>query len=146
MRQARDIFSVRLQDVDSFLALLWPGGPGAHWLTPPGAPHTLKDVAKRLVTSGYYFDSLAEESLRFPDGHDPAFFAKFPYIDEKFDYERIGLLALATLGDDEQARSPQANFYIYDGVRRSLVLAKRLLTGQTSYQAVSALLLNPRPL
>lgn len=146
VRQARDIFSVRLQDAESFLALLWPGGPGARWLTPLGAPHTLKDVAKRIIANGYEFESLAEESLQFPDDHDPAFFAKLPYIDEQFDYGRIGLLTLASLGEDEQARSPHANFYIYDGVCRSLVLAKRLLSGQTSYQPVPALLLNPRPL
>ncbi len=80
-----------------------------------------------------------------PDSHDPAFFAKFPYLDENFDYGRFGLLGLGTLLDKDQKFSPAANFYIYDGIRRTLVLARRLLTGQTRYEPVPALLVVPRP-
>lgn len=126
--------------------LLWPPCPEAAWLTPQGESRTLKDVAGRILNSGHSFEVLAEGHRKLPDNHDTDFFAKFPYLDEHFDMQKFGLLALAALGDDEQKESPRANFYLYDGVRRSLVLAKRLLTGQSTYEPVPALLVIPRPL
>ena len=146
VRQARDIFSVQLKTSESFLHLLWPPCPEALWLTPEGQSRTVKDVAGRILNSGHSFEQLAEGHRKLPDDHDTEFFAKFPYLDENFDMQKFGLLALAALGEEEQSESPRANFYLYDGVRRSLVLAKRLLTGQSRYEPVNALLIIPRPL
>lgn len=146
VRQAGQIFAVKLLTIESFLSLLWTPDEGADWLAPGDAPHTLKDVAGRLLAGEHDFETLADGDPALPADHDPKFFIKFPYLDENFEFGRMGVLALAKLGDDEQRRSPRANFFIYDGLRRSLVLARRLLTGESSYQPVSALLVIPRPL
>lgn len=110
VRQSLEIFSLQLRTSESYLSLFWPRMSGAEWLTPKGSSKTLKDVAGRLIEGGYDFEQLANGADGLPDSYDPAFFAKFPFLDENFDYGRFGLLGLATLIDEEQTYSPAAIF------------------------------------
>lgn len=146
IRQAKDIFSVRLQTSESFLNLLWPKCPEAEWLTPVDESRTLQDVVTRILDSGHEFEALAEGHRSLPDEHDTDFFVKFPYLDEHFDRNKMGILAIAALGDDEQKESPKANFYIYDGLARATVYARHIMNGREKYEPVQALLVIPRPL
>ncbi len=77
--------------------------------------------------------------------HHPEWFEKCIAIDEAFDYSRFGFLALAHATESERKQSPRGTFYIYDGVHRTLVLAKRLLSRETNFQLLTALLIVPRP-
>jgi hypothetical protein len=63
-----------------------------------------------------------------------------------FDYDKLGLVALTTLNEQEKRETPAGNYYIYDGVHKSIVLGKRLLRGETEYEPVQVLLLTPRRL
>jgi hypothetical protein len=65
-------------------------------------------------------------------------------IDKAFDYGKVGLVALTPLNEPGIRETPAGNYYIYDGVHKSIVLAKRLLRGETEYEPVQILLLTPR--
>ena len=65
-------------------------------------------------------------------------------IDRAFDYDKVGFVALTTLNEPEPRESPVGSYYLYDGVHKSIVLAKRLLRGETRYEPVQVLLLTPR--
>jgi len=65
-------------------------------------------------------------------------------IDSAFSYDHFGLLALTPSMPSEQRESPQGTYYVYDGVHRSIVLAKKLLSNEVEYRPVSALYLTPR--
>ena len=142
---AREMFRVHLLDDERFLALLWPDVYGSRLLTPPDEPRTLDSVARRLMINGWSFDLLSEDMGLQEEQHDPVQFGKCRYIDENFDYERLGVLMLAPMTDDERMQSPGGSFFIYDGYHRSLVLAWRLLAGEAEYVEVPALLMVPRP-
>lgn len=60
-----------------------------------------------------------------------------------FDYGKVGLVTLTPLNESERRETPEGNYYIYDGVHKSIVLAKRLLRGETEYEPVQVLLLTP---
>jgi hypothetical protein len=64
--------------------------------------------------------------------------------DTAFDYGKVGLVALTPLNEQERRETAAGNYYIYDGVHKSIVLAKRLLRGETGYEPVQVLLLTPR--
>lgn len=53
-------------------------------------------------------------------------------------------VAVVPANDAEGYQSPGRTFYIYDGVHRTLVLSHRLLSKQSSYHPVKALLITPR--
>jgi hypothetical protein len=113
-------------------------------LAPHGEPRTLRDVARRLRQRGYTFVALSGDLGLSREEHDPAFFETCALIDRCFHYRRFGWVAVVAANDEERARSPLGSFYIFDGAHKSLVLAKRLVAGETTYRPVEALLLLPR--
>jgi hypothetical protein len=57
---------------------------------------------------------------------------------------KLGWIALAVLLEAETRETPAGTYYIYDGVHKSIVLAKRLLRQEVQYKPLEALLLTPR--
>jgi hypothetical protein len=141
----RELYLLRLEDQVSFLSLVWYQAPAVRLLVPDGEPRTLRDVAQRLIQRGHSFQALCNNSA-LPSGEfEPGFFKPCLEIDVGFDFRRFGWIAVVAAADEERAQSPLGSFYIYDGLHKSLVLAKRLLAGETTYQPVEALYLVPRP-
>jgi hypothetical protein len=71
-------------------------------------------------------------------------FSKCVEIDASFNYSAFGWLALTPCTPSEQQETPNGTYYIYDGVHKSLVLGRKLLTNELAYQPLEALLLKPR--
>jgi hypothetical protein len=65
-------------------------------------------------------------------------------IDRAFDYGKVGLVGLTPVNGPERRETSAGSYYIYDGVHKSIVLAKRLLRGEIEYEPVQVLLLTPR--
>jgi hypothetical protein len=137
-------FLIRLEDEDSFLSLIWQESDPARLLTPPGQPRTLRDVARRMIERGYTFEALNRDLGRSRAEHHPEWFEPCVHINRSFDYAKFGWVAVVAANDGERSQSPRGTFYIFDGVHKTLVLAARLLRGETCYQAVEALYLVPR--
>ena len=134
--QPGEMFLGTLATREEFLRLVWQSIPDTRPLTPTGEPRNLFDCASRLSTFGWEFQSLVQAGFNW--------FRRCVDIDSTFDYAKVGLVALTPLNEAERRETPAGNYYIYDGVHKSIVLAKRLLCGETGYEPVQVLLLTPR--
>jgi hypothetical protein len=130
------MFLGRLATKEEFLKLVWQSIPDTRLLTPVGDARTLFDCANRLSTLEWEFQTLVQAGFEW--------FRRCVDIDKAFDYDKLGLVALTPLNDPERRETPAGNYYIYDGVHKSIVLAKRLLRGETEYEPIQVLLLMPR--
>jgi len=97
---------------------------------------TLKDCALRLSDYEWQFPALVTTGFDW--------FKKCIEIDTAFDYSKLGLIVLMPLKNSEKSETPQGTFYIYDGVHKTIVLAKKLLRNEIKFEAVELLLLSPR--
>jgi hypothetical protein len=61
-----------------------------------------------------------------------------------FTFARFGLVAVTPLVPSELTDTPHGSYYLYDGLHRAIVLAKKILRGEVLYVPVDALLLEPR--
>ena len=138
------LFLFSLDDEESFLSLIWQEIDPTRLLTPPGLPRTLCDVANRMIEQAWTFASLSRPRGLPPTQHVPAAFESFDKINSAFDFAEFDFIAVMAANDSERRQSPNGTFYTYDGVHRALVLAHRLLTKQSRYQPVEALLIIPR--
>jgi hypothetical protein len=134
--QPGEMFLDILATREEFLRLVWQSSPATRPLTPVGKPRTLLDCARRLAQFGWEFKPLVQ--LRFE------WFRSCVDIDKSFDHRNVGLVALTLLIESERCDTPAGSYYIYDGVHKCIVLAKRLLCGETTYNPVQVLLLAPR--
>jgi hypothetical protein len=125
-----------LPSKEEFLKLVWQSIDATRPLSPAGQPRTLRDCASRLAECEWQFQSLVDGGFTW--------FQKCVDIDEEFDYSKLGLIALTPLTPSEKDETPAGTYYIYDGVHKSIVLAKRILRGETEYEPVQVLLLEPR--
>jgi hypothetical protein len=73
-----------------------------------------------------------------------SWFQKCVEIDARFDATLVGWVVLTPANSHERAETPQSNYYIFDGVHKTIVMAKRILTREWEYQPVEVLLLEPR--
>jgi hypothetical protein len=131
-----EMFLDTLATREEFLRLVWQSIDDTRPLVPVGAPRTLSDCAQRLLQYGWKFQALLDLGFKW--------FEKCVDIDVGFDYAKVGLVALTPLIEPERRETPAGSYYIYDGVHKSIVLAKRLLQRQTGYESVQVLLLTPR--
>ena len=131
-----EMFLCTLGTKEEFLILVWQAIPQTYPLAPIGMPRTLRDCAERLSIYGWDFRHLIQEGFDW--------FGPCVSIDNGFDYGEMGLIALTLLNESERRETPAGSYYIYDGAHKSIVLAKRLLRGETEYQPVQILLLTPR--
>ena len=139
-----NLFMISLEDEASFLSLIWQESDPARLLTPPSQPRTLRDVAGRMVDNSWTFASLSTFIGRPSTQHDPTWFERCKRIDSNFDFDQFDFLAIVAANDSERHQSPAGSFYIFDGIHRALVLAHRVLAGNTIYQPTEALLITPR--
>ncbi len=139
-----NLFLFTLEDEKSFLSLIWQEIDPTRLLTPWGEPRTLGDVAGRMIEHSWTFSSLCRPMGLMPTLHDPTAFGSFEALDAGFDISKFDLIAVTPANDSEKRQSPSGTYYIYDGVHRALVLAHRVMSGQSKYQPVEALLLTPR--
>lgn len=139
-----NLYLLTLNDAQSFLSLIWQEIDPTRLLTPRGQPRTLLDVAGRMVKNKWTFSSLCRPMGLMPTCHDPAAFESFEKLNTGFDINKFDFIAVTPATDSEKLQSPSGTYYIYDGVHKSLVLAYRILNGQSIYQPVEALLMTPR--
>jgi hypothetical protein len=145
IRGSQALYKISLSDAESFHSLIWQERAETRLLTPRGQPRTMRDISCRLRHFGG-LTNLAS-TLDVPQNqHNPEWFRTCVLIDKAFDFSRFGWISIAQPTDGERHQSPAGSFYIYDGVHRTLVLAKRLLTGETDFKPISALLIVPRPI
>lgn len=130
-----------------FLSLIWHEIDASRLLTPKNESRAVRDVAERMIERRYTFQSLSRNQGLPLNQHDPEWFHKCWVIDRDFDFDKFRPIWLVIANDDEKSKAPaSAKFYIYDGCHRSLVLGKRLLTGESKYeQQVKVILISPRP-
>jgi hypothetical protein len=141
IRDSEALYLFTIFDEDSFLSLIWQEIDATRLLTPGGQPRTMKEVGSRLqIWQG--FSRLAGELDLPRTQHNPAWFERCVQIDTSFDYNRFGWISVVHPNDSERRQSPRGSFYIYDGVHRALVLAKRLLSQETEFQSIAAFLLS----
>jgi hypothetical protein len=145
IRSPCKLFLLRLEDAETVLSLIWYQALAVRVLAPPGTPRTLRDVAQRVIQRGYTFDALSTGRTPPPDEHDPDIFRPCIPIDGSFDFCKFGWVAVVAPTGEERHESPRGSYYIFDGLHKSLVLAKRLLAGQTNFQTIEALYITPRP-
>lgn len=136
VQQPGQMFLLPLETEAEFMKLVWQSVNDTRPLTPPGQPRTLRDCAKRLESYGWSFRQLCEAGY--------SWFDKCVAIDQGFDYQKFGWLAVVPLNSHEQRESPSGTYYIFDGVHKAIVLAKKLARRELSYKPVEALLLTPR--
>src|SRR5207248_2670331 len=110
-----DILAAR----EEFLSLVWQSSGATRLLTPVGESRTLFDCARRLSTFEWEFKPLVQAGFEW--------FRPCINIDKTFDYGKVGLVTLTPLIESERHETTAGNYYIYDGVHKSMVLAKRLL-------------------
>ena len=136
VEQPGQMFVVAIRAPDEFLRLVWQSISDARPLVPVDSPRTLRDCASRLRSFGWQFRTLVERG--FP------WFEKCVIIDVSFDYSKLGWIAVTPLIDGEKRDSPDGTYYVYDGVHKSIVLAKKLLRNELEFKPVELLLLTPR--
>jgi len=139
-----EMYLLRLEDEDSFLSLIWQEADPARLLTPRGMPRTMRDVACRLLEGGHTFDTLSSDLGLNRNQHRSEWFEPCRQIDRAFDYSQFGWLVVVPACDSERNQSPSGSLYLFDGMHKSLVLAKRLICRETPYQVIEALYLLPR--
>ena len=140
----RKYYKAKLLDECQFLSLIWHKIDDSRLLTPEKSPRTVRDVAKRM--EGRNFKSLS----RFPwlprRKYKAKWFRKCRKIEKAFCYDKFYAMWLVMADEDEKYKAPpSAQYYIYDGCHRSLVLGKLLLEEKIEYRPVEAILINPKP-
>ncbi len=130
------LFAVSLAAQADLFSLVWQSVDDTRPLTPVGQPRTIRDCAERLRVYDWSFARLRDAG--FP------WFEKCVEIDSAFDYAKFGWVALVPTNEDERQESPTGTYYVFDGVHKTMVLAKKLMRNEILYQGVEALLLTPR--
>ena len=145
VNRTRSLFLLSMEDENSYLSLIWQESDPARLLTPAGHPRTLRDVATRLIESDRSFEMLSHDLGFQRNQHQPEWFERCIPIDSDFNFEYFGWLAIVLPTGNERDQSPTGSFYIFDGIHKSLVLAKKLFNQEVVFQPIEALLLLPRP-
>jgi hypothetical protein len=130
------MYVLSLRAANEFFSLVWQSINAARPLVPVGQPRTLRDCAGRLAQYKWSFNRLVDAGY--------SWFGTCVDIDAGFDYSRFGWPALTLCNNSELQETPAGTYYIYDGVHKSIVLAKKLLNGEIEYKPLEALLLTPR--
>ena len=142
--ESGQLYLIRLEDEESFFSLIWQESDPARLLTPADQPRATRDVVSRLIANDYSFESLSKTLGKPRDQHHPEWFLPCVEIDRVFDFNKFGWVAVVAANDDGRRQSPGGSFYLFDGMHKTLVLAKRLMNKKTDFQPIEALYLVPR--
>ena len=133
-----ELHLITLKTSDEFLSLIWQSSSECRPLAPVGETRILHDCALRLEQYDWSFHNVCESGSGYP------WFEKCVQIDESFDLSRFHWIALTPCVNNELRESPRGTYYIYDGVHKAIVLAKKLIRNELAYTPITALLLTPR--
>lgn len=138
---------ISLTSPEEFLRLQFHANDASRLLTPACKPRTLKDVIDRMIVSNWNFELLTSTLDGFDRScHHPEWFEQCRWIEQTgFSFESFGSIFLMDLVHDEASQSPLANYSLYDGTHRSLVLASRVVQSSALYQPINAFVFRPRP-
>lgn len=131
-----DRYLMTLRTEAEFFSLVWQSISYCRPLVLPGEPRTLRDCAFRLQRYGWSFQDLVNAGYPW--------FTRCDTIDKAFDFIRFHWIVLTPLTLDESRETPTGTHYVYDGVHKTLVLAKKLIRDGLQYRPLTALLLTPR--
>lgn len=131
-----EMYLLSLPEATDFFHLVWQSIEDARPVIPAHQPRTLRDCASRLAAFDWRFDNLVRAGY--------SWFSKCVEIDSTFNYSSLGWVALTPCKPSEQEETPEGTYYIYDGVHKSIVLAKKILRNEVTYKPLEALLLTPR--
>lgn len=130
------LFLMTLAVQADLLSLVWQSVNDTRPLTPVGHARTVRDCAQRLKVYDWSFARLRDAGYPW--------FHKCVEIDSAFSYAKFGWVALVPTNEHERRESPTGTYYVFDGVHKTLVLAKKLVQNEIPYEPVNALLLTPR--
>jgi len=131
-----ELYLFAIREATDFLRLVWQSIDHARPLVPVHQPRTLRDCAFRLAAFDWRFDKLVQAGY--------SWFSRCADIDSAFDYSRFGWIALTACKPSEQQEAPLGTYYVYDGVHKSIVLAKKILRNEVIYKPLEVLFLTPR--
>ena len=140
------LYIITLRDELSFSSLIWWEADESRCLTPAGKSRTLLDITMRMTEKDWSFADLTSNLGLNPNEHKPEWFKPCLKINEEFNYELFGWIAVIQADDVERKQSPHGSFSIYDGVHKTLVLSNLLSSKKLEYKPVGALFILPRPL
>ena len=136
IQEPGDLFLITLNTQKEFLNLVWQSISATRPLTPIGSPRTLADCACRLKKFNWSFSELQRKGY--------SWFGKCVSLDAPFDFAKFDWIALVPMDEHERRENPLGNYYIFDGVHKTIVLAKKLLRREIEYKPLECLLLTPR--
>ena len=142
-RDHRSLYLGSIDTEEEFLGLQWPRLNSRYvgFLIPPGAPTSLREVAKRFTCLCITFDDLVNgQGQGIPENQiDRPWFKPCAEIEKDFSWDRMRLLVLTSRSAADR------NFYLYDGMHRTLALATLLLKHDISFKPFEILLMSPHP-
>lgn len=147
--KSKELHIITVTDKDEFLSLIWQEISKHAIITPGGLsnPRTLKDVANRMIKQDLSFEALVSGEAKPRDMYEPEWFRPcLDIVSAGFDYSLFGWVVVVPANESERRQSPCGEFYIYDGVHKTLVLSNLLLANKIEFQPIDLLLLQPRPL
>lgn len=111
-----DLFLITLNSQKQFLNLVWQSTSATRPLTPIGSSRTLADCACRLEKFNWSFSELQRNGY--------SWFERCISLDAAFDFAKFDWIALVPMNQHERQENPLGNYYIFDGVHKTIVLAK----------------------
>lgn len=130
------LFLFSLESADELFRLVWQSTEEVRALAPVGSSRTVGDCAARLAGFRWRFEDLVDA------GHQ--WFRRCLDIDRDFRHASFGYIAVTPVNEHEKRETPAGTHYIFDGVHKTIVLAKKLLRQEVDYVPVGAVLFTPR--
>ncbi len=122
---------ITINNLGDYINLIWQANDHTRALTPEGQSRTLRDCVQRIQSAGGSFQALAK------DGH--SWFESCINIEQCFDFHSFGWLAIQDANVHERKESPEGSYYVFDGVHRSIVLAKLLVEKKIDFEPIKCL-------
>jgi hypothetical protein len=138
-----------IDSVDEYLALQLRDQSKSKCLTPNDQSRQMRHILDRMTDQDWTFEKLAGGSLSTVDvEREPVWFEKCKYLDENFDLDIMGPLAVhPRIGSKNNVK--QGDVYdpsvheIYEGQHRALVLAKKLVKQELNLRPLKMIYLWP---
>ena len=137
-------YTHQIEEINDFYNLIWCEIRATRILS-NGESRTLRDIANRFIECKLTFEDLVDGTVEDTSTYKPGWYKKCLPINNGFEYENFGWLAVHDASQKEINQSPNGKYYIYDGSHKSLVLAIKLFTGEEEFQPVDVIYIDPKP-